>query len=423
MLDAKFIRENVDLVKEAVKNKNEKADIDEFLSLDDRRKEITTESQALKEKRNKVSDEIAKIKKSGGDASSTISEMREVSKKISDMDEELRAVEQRQRDVLLWIPNIPHESVPVGPDESFNVDVRSWGEKPSFDFAPAPHWELGEKLRLFDLAAASKIAGSGFLLFTGLGARLERALINFMIDMHCEKHGFTEISPPFTSSEEAMTGTGQIPKLREDMYKVEETNLYLIPTAEVPVTNIHRDEILNEDALPKKYVAYTPCFRKEAGAHGKDTRGLIRVHQFDKVEMVVTCRPEESWDMLEELTKYAEAVLQALELPYRVRTLATGDLSFAASKCYDLEVWSAGVDKWLEVSSCSNYTDFQARRCSIRYRGKEDKKAQFVHTLNGSGLALPRTVIALLENNQTEKGTVRIPKALQSYLGGIEEIA
>ncbi|MCK4656553.1 MAG: serine--tRNA ligase, partial [candidate division Zixibacteria bacterium] len=353
MLDARFIRENVDVVKEAIKNKNEKADVDRFLELDRMRKDLTTEAQKLKERKNKASEEIATTKKSGGDATAAITEMRDVSKSISDLDDEIRAVEDKLRQELLWMPNVPHESVPVGPDESYNVDIRSWGEKPQFDFTPAPQWELGEKLGLFDLARGAKVSGTGFLLFTGLGATLERALINFMIDLHRDKHGFTEVSPPFASTEESMAGTGQIPKLKDDMYRVEDANLYLIPTAEVPVTNIHRDEILIEADLPVKYVAYTPCFRREAGSHGKDTRGLMRVHQFDKVEMVILTQPEKSEDAHEELVTFAEAVLRALELPYRVRALATGDLSFAASKCYDLELYSAGVDKYLEVSSCS----------------------------------------------------------------------
>jgi seryl-tRNA synthetase len=422
MLDARFIRENVDVVKEAIKNKNEKADVDRYLELDRRRKDLTTEAQKLKERKNKTSEEIATTKKSGGNASTAIAEMREVSKSISDMDDEIRAVEDKLRQELMWMPNVPHESVPVGPDESHNVDVRSWGEKPQFDFTPAPHWELGEKLGLFDLARGAKVSGTGFLLFTGLGASLERALINFMIDLHRDKHGFTEVFPPFVSTEESMAGTGQIPKLKDDMYRVEDANLYLIPTAEVPVTNIHRDEILTEDDLPVKYVAYTPCFRREAGSHGKDTRGLMRVHQFDKVEMVMLTHPEKSEDAHEELVTFAEAVLRALELPYRVRVLATGDLSFAASKCYDLEVFSAGVDKYLEVSSCSHYTDFQARRINIRFKPQAGGKSRYVHTLNGSGLALPRTVIALIENFQTEKGTVKIPEALRPYFGGREEI-
>ena len=374
MLDAKFIRENSDIVKEAIRNKNEKADVDRFLELDRKRKELTTEAQLLKERRNKVTDKIAEKKKLGDDVSETIAEMREVSKRIANMDNEIRKVEEELRQLLLWIPNIPHESVPVGPDEDSNIEIRSWGEKPRFDFIPAPHWELGEKLGLFDLARGAKVSGTGFILYTGIGALLERALINFMIDLHREKHGFIEISPPFTATRDSMTGTGQIPKLEYDMYHIEETNLYLIPTAEVSVTNIHRDEILAEGDLPIKYVAYTPCFRKEAGAHGKDTRGLIRVHQFDKVEMVMFTHPEKSWDALEELVTFAEDILQALELPYRVKVLSTGDLSFAAAKCYDLEVYAAGVDKYLEVSSCSNYVDFQARRANIRFRSKDGGK-------------------------------------------------
>jgi seryl-tRNA synthetase len=422
MLDLKFIRENPDAVKIAIKNKNEKADVDHVLDLDRKRRDLTTEAQSLKEKRNKVSDDIAKLKRSGGDASAAIQEMRLVSDRVAGLDSELREVDEALQKELLWIPNIPHESVPVGPDETFNVDIRYWGDKPKFDFEPAPHWELGDKLGLFDLARGAKISGSGFLLFTGMGAKLERALINFMVDLHTSRHGFVELSPPFVVTEETMTGTGQIPKLRDDMYRIEDTNLYLIPTAEVPVTNTHRDETIPETRLPLKYVAYTPCFRKEAGAHGKDTRGLIRVHQFDKVEMVMFSHPERSWQAIEELVECAEAVLQALELPYRVRLLSTGDLSFSAAKCYDLEVFSAGVDKYLEVSSCSNFTDFQARRANIRFK-PEGGKSQYVHTLNGSGLALPRTVIAIIENYQTAKGTVRVPVALRSYLGGLDEIA
>jgi seryl-tRNA synthetase len=421
MLDLKFIRNNTETVRKAIVDKNEKADVDKLLELDRKRRDLITRVQELKEHKNKVSGEIGKVKKSGGDAGETISEMKLVSNQISEADAKIRQLDDEIRDQLLWLPNIPHESVPVGPDESYNVDVRSWGEKPKFDFEPAPHWELGEKLHMFDLPAGAKVSGSGFIVYTGLGARLERALINFMIDLHCTKHGFTEISPPFVADEQAMTGTGQIPKLRDDMYHIEKSGLYLIPTGEVPVTNIHRDEILSDDDLPKKYVAYTPCFRREAGAHGKDTRGLIRVHQFDKVEMVEFAHPDRSWDALEDLVTYAEAVLQALALPYRVRTLATGDLSFAASKCYDLEVYAAGVDKYLEVSSCSNFTDFQARRANIKFRPKGGK-AQFVHTLNGSGLALPRTVIAIMENNQTERGTIVVPSVLRPYFDGKDEI-
>lgn len=423
MLDPRFIRDNTELVKKAIADKNEKGDVDRFIELDSMRRQLTTEVQELKERRNKVSDQIAQVKKSGGDATNTIAEMREVSSRISEADNKIREVESELRDVLLWIPNIPHESVPVGPDESHNVTEREWGDKPSFDFQPAPHWELGEKLQMIDLPRGAKVSGSGFILLTGAGARLQRALINFMLDLHRDKHGFVEVWPPFAANEDAMTGTAQIPKLQDDMYKLEETNLFLIPTGEVPVTSIHREEILSEDQLPIKYVTYTPCFRKEAGAHGKDTRGLIRVHQFEKVEMVVICHPEKSWDMLEDLAGCAETVLKSLELPYRVRTLATGDLSFAAAKCYDLEVWSAGVDKYLEVSSCSNFADFQARRSNIRFKPSGGGKSQFVHTLNGSGLALPRTVIALMENNQTARGTIRIPEALRPYLSGVDEIS
>ena len=310
----------------------------------------------------------------------------------------------------------------MGQSEDDNLDYKSWGDLPKFDFKPAPHWELGEKLGLFDLPSAAKLSGSGFILFTGVGARLERALINYMLDVHTQKHGYKEVAPPFIVTRETMTGTGQLPKLAEDMYALEDDEGYLIPTAEVPVTNIHAGEILSADDLPKYFVAYTPCFRREAGAHGKDTRGLIRVHQFDKVELVKVVRPENSASELEKLLADAEFILQSLKLPYRIRILCTGDLSFAAAKCYDIEVYSAGVDKYLEVSSCSTYADFQARRMNLRFRPEEKAKPQFCHTLNGSGLALPRTVIAIIENYQTEKGTILVPEVLQAYLGGMNEI-
>ncbi len=423
MLDTNFIRENVDIVKQAIKNRNEKANVERVLELDRLLKNLKTEAQMLKEQRNRVTDEIARTKKSGRDATESIAEMREVSKRIGGLDGEIRSVENELRRELLRMPNVPHRSVPTGPDESFSIEVRSWGKKPEFDFTPAPHWELGEKLGLFDLPRGAKVCGTGFLLFTGTGARLERALIDFMLDIHSSKHGFVEVSPPFVSTEESMIGCGYIPKLKDSMYQIRGRSFYLTPTAEVPVTSIHRDEVLPESALPVKYVAYTPCFRREAGSHGKDTRGLIRVHQFDEVEMVMLTQPETSWDALEEIVSCAETVLQALELPYRVRIPATGDLPFAAAKCYELEVYSAGVEKYLEVSSCSNYEDFQARRMNIRYKPHEGGKSRLVHTLNGSGLTLPRTVIALLENFQTEGGSVRIPEALRPFLGGMKEIS
>jgi len=423
MLDLKFISENAELVRKAIANKNEKADIDKILELDSRRKAIILDVEKKKAERNKTSAEIAKMKKSGQDASEVIASMKKLGEDISALDERQRDVETELHNLLLTIPNIPDESVPVGETEDDNVEIKSWGEKPKFDFTPAPHWELGEKLGMFDLPAGAKLSGSGFILYTGLGARLERALINFMLDLHIHEHGFKEVFPPFLVSRQTMTGTGQLPKLEEDMYDLEKGEMFLIPTAEVPVTNIHAGEILNDEDLPKYYVAYTPCFRREAGAHGKDTRGLIRVHQFDKVALVKKVRQENSMDELESLLANAEKVLQLLNLPYRVRILCTADLSFAAAKCYDIEVYSAGVDKYLEVSSCSIYNDFQARRMNLRYRPQDGKKPLFCHTLNGSGLALPRTVIAILENYQTDRGTIIIPPVLRPYMDGMEELA
>jgi seryl-tRNA synthetase len=422
MLDLKFISENSELVKKSVTDKHETADIDGIIALDKARKRIIRDVEAKKAERNKATGEIAKLKKSGRDASEMIAAMKRVGQDIAELDGKLREVEENLNELLLTIPNIPDQSVPVGDTEDDNVEIKSWGEKPVFDFTPAPHWELGDKLGLFDLPAGAKLSGSGFILFTGVGARLERALINFMLDLHTAEHGFKEVAPPFVVTRKTMTGTGQLPKLEDDMYSIEEGEMFLIPTAEVPVTNILAGEIMKEEDLPLYYVAYTPCFRREAGAHGKDTRGLIRVHQFDKVELVKIVKQEDSADELESLLVNAEKVLQLLKLPYRVRILCTADLSFAAAKCYDIEVWAAGVDKYLEVSSCSSYNDFQARRMNLRYRPGDGGKPLYCHTLNGSGLALPRTVIAILENYQTDKGTVIVPEVLRPYMGGKEEI-
>jgi seryl-tRNA synthetase len=421
MLDIKYIRENPDRVKKACADKNDKADIDLLLGLDAKRRTLTTEAEALRARQNQASEEIARLKKSGGDASGAIDEMKTVARKVGEMTGLIREVEEQLQQALLRVPNIPHESVPVGPDEEHNVTVREWGHTPAFEFTPAPHWELGEKLDILDLPRGAKVAGSGYFVLKGAGAKLQRALISFMLDYHVEKYGFTEILPPFLARTAVMTGTGQLPKLAEDMYRLAEEELYLIPTAEVPVTNLHREEVLKENDLPIKYVAYTPCFRREAGAAGKDTRGILRVHQFDKVEMVKIVTPETSYAELESLVAQAEGILQLLNLPYRVRMLATGDLSFAAAKCYDLELWAAGVDKYLEVSSVSNFEDFQARRMNCRYRGA-DGKMHFPHTLNGSGLALPRLVVALMENYQTRNGDIIIPEALRPYMGGRERI-
>jgi len=421
MLDIKVIREDPERVKKACRDKNDKADIDAILELDEKRRSLLTEAESLRANQNKASEEIGKVKKAGGDAAEAIAAMKEVSKQVSEMTAQVREVEEELHQAMLRVPNIPHQSVPVGPDEEHNVTVREWGEMKKFDFEPAPHWELGEKMDIIDLPRGAKVTGSGFIVMKGVGSRLQRGLINMMLDYHVDKHGFTEVTVPYIARAESMTGTGQLPKLADDMYLIESDDLYLVPTAEVPVTNLHREEILDEADLPINYVAYTPCFRREAGAAGKDTRGILRVHQFDKVEMFKIVRPDTSYNELEALVKQAEGLLQLLNIPYRVRMLATGDLSFSAAKCYDIEIWAAGVEKYLEVSSVSNYEDFQARRMNCRYRG-EDKKPRFVHTLNGSGLALPRLVVALMENNQTEKGEIVIPEALRPYMNGMEKI-
>lgn len=422
MLDIKVIRDNPDLVKQACANKNDKADIDAILNLDNQRKTLLTEAESLRAEQNKASQEIAKVKKAGGDASDAIAEMKNVSAKVSELTAKVREVEDQLASAMLKVPNIPDEDVPIGPDEEHNVTVREWGEKPSFDFKPAPHWELGEKLNILDLPRGAAVSGSGFYILRGQGAKLERALISFMIDFHVREYNFVEIAPPFVCRSASMQGTGQLPKLEEDMYKLDGEDLYLIPTGEVPVTNLHREEIMSAEELPKYYCCFTPCFRREAGAAGKDTRGILRVHQFNKVEMVKIVKPETSDDEHEALVLQAEKLLQMLNIPYRVRLLATGDLSFAAAKCFDIEIWSAGVENYLEVSSVSNFRDFQARRMNCRYRD-ENKKVQFVHTLNGSGLALPRLMIALLENNQTESGEVVIPEVLRPYLGGLDKLS
>lgn len=416
MLDLHFIREHPDQVRKALRDRGDKTDLDQLLTFDKKRRSIIQEADALKAERNRVSDEIAQWKKAGKDILDKINAMREVSEKIKALDDFLREIEKEIHSILIRIPNIPHASVPVG-DASANRVIREWGEKPSFDFTPKAHWDIGPSLGIIDFERASLLSGSNFVVFKGPGAKLVRGLINFMLDLHVNKHGYTEVWVPAVVKREMMFGTGQLPKLEEDMYSLEKDDLFLIPTAEVPVTNLHREEILNGDALPIYYTAYTPCFRREAGSYGADTRGLIRVHQFDKVEMVKFVLPETSYEELERLLQNAEEVLQLLEIPYRVVCLATGDLSFSAAKCYDIEAWAPGIGRWLEVSSCSNFEDFQARRMNIRFRRKKGEKPEFVHTLNGSGLALPRTLIALLENFQTDEGTVVIPEALRPYVG------
>jgi seryl-tRNA synthetase len=422
MLDLKFIRENREKVEKAIQNKGENADLDLLFERDEVRRRLLKEAEELKRVRNQTSEEIAQLKKDKKDASKLMAEMKEVSHRISELDSELRQVGAELEQILLTVPNIPHPSVPIGAGEEDNVVIREWGELPHLDFTPRPHWELGEMLNILDLARAVKLAGSGFVMTVGQGALLERALVNFMLDVHTQKHGYREVLPPVLSGRASMVSTGQLPKLEYDMYVVEKDDLFLIPTAEVPLTNLHRDEVLKAEDLPLYYTAYTPCFRRESGSYGKDTRGLMRVHEFNKVELVKVVKPQSSYQELESLVEDAEEILQLLGLPYRVRVLCTGDLSFAASKCYDLEVYAAGVDKYLEVSSCSNFEDFQARRANIRCRPLPKAKPEFVHTLNGSGVALPRTLIAVIENFQTEKGTIIVPEVLRPYMGNLEEI-
>ncbi len=421
MLPIGFIRENADAVKRAAKVKGEPVDIDALLEVDAKRRKLLGEVERLRSEKNEASKEVGRLKKEGGDATDIIAKMQEVGDKIKGAEGELKEVDQKLDALLITVPNIPADDVPEGDDETANELVKEVGEKKTFSFKPRPHWEIGEDLGILDFGVASKLSGSGFAFFRGQGARLERALYNFMLDLHTKKHGYLEVFPPFLVNRECMTGTGQLPKLEEDMYKISEDDLFLIPTAEVPVTNIHRDETLEEKDLPKYYCAYTACFRREAGSYGKETKGLMRVHQFDKVEMVKFVHPDTSWDELEKLLADAEDVVQALELSYRVVKLCTGDLSFAGAKCYDIEAYAPGADKYLEISSCSNFTDFQARRCNIRFK-TSGKKTAFVHTLNGSGVALARTVIALLETHQREDGSVGIPEALRPYMDGADAI-
>ncbi|MCI0693555.1 serine--tRNA ligase [candidate division KSB1 bacterium] len=417
MLDLKFIRENFAKVEEGARKKGAAIDLSPFPILEEKRRELLKQAEELKALRNRVSEEIGQAKKKGGDASVKIAEMKAAGERIKALDDELKAVEDQLYQLQIRIPNLPHESVPVGKSAEDNVVVKSWGEILKFEYAPKPHWELNEKLGIIDFEGGAKIAGSFFVNFKGKGAKLARALINFMLDLHVEKHGYTEVFPPIIVNRQAMFGTGQLPKLEEDMYRIEADDLFLIPTAEVPVTNLLASETLRGEDLPIYYTAYTPCFRREAGAYGKDTKGLMRLHQFDKVEMVKFTEPETSYDEHEKLLQNAEEVLQLLGLPYRVLLLCSGDMSFAAAKCYDLEVWAPGVKKWLEVSSCSNFEDFQARRANIRFRPEGGGKLEYVHTLNASGLALPRTIIGIMENYQTDEGTVVVPEVLRKYMG------
>ncbi len=422
MLDLKFVRENPELVRQAMHLKGEEGDLDGLLAQDNNRRRLLKEVEELKQIRNRVSKEIGQSGGKSEAAENKKTEMREVSAKIKDLDEQLRQLDNNIEQLLLNLPNLPDSVVPQGSDEADNVEVRVWGKQPEFDFEPLPHWDIGTNLDIIDFPRAGKITGSRFALYYGAGARLERSLFNFMLDLHTTEHGYREVFPPFLVNEASMTGTGQLPKFAEDAFRVKGTDLYLIPTAEVPVTNLHRDEILEDDQLPLYYCAYSACFRAEAGAHGRDTRGLIRQHQFNKVELVKFVRPNDSMDELESLTRDAEKVLQLLELPYRVMLMCSGDLGFAPAKKYDLEVWLAAAGTYREISSCSNFTDFQARRAGIRYRPESGKKAQFVHTLNGSGVAIGRTVAAILENYQQKDGSVIIPKVLRPYFNGQEII-
>jgi len=417
MLDLKIIRDNPSFITESISLKGDKTDIGSIVEYDRRRRNILEEVESLRALRNKVSEEISISKKNGEDTEDKITEMRELSQKIKAVEVSLRETESHLNEEMLRIPNIPHESVPKGKDSSDNKFVREWMEKPKYEFELKDHLELGEALGLLDFKRASKLSGSGFPLYMGSGAKLERSLINFMLDVQTEENGYKEVFPPFLVSRESALTTGQLPKFEDDMYKISLEDLFLIPTAEVPVTNIHRDEILSAEELPISYAAYSACFRREAGSYGKDTHGFLRVHQFNKVELVKFCEPENSYEELEKIVSNAEEILKRLELHYRVVELSTGDLSFAAAKCYDIEVWAPGEEKYLEVSSCSNFEAFQARRGNIRYR-KSDGKIDFVHTLNGSGLATSRLMVALLETHQTEEGTVHLPEALIPYFGG-----
>ena len=427
MLDIKFIRENTELVKKNLKNRNMKPGIiDELIKLDEQRRRLLTETEQLKAQKNKESEQIAKLKAQKKHTKAKISKMKAVSQKIKKIDSKVEDVRQKWSKILLTIPNITDSSIPVGKDAGANKIVKEWGKIPEFDYKLKDHTEIAQNLKIMDFPRATKLTSSGFALFLGDGAKLVRALMNFMIDLHIKKHGYKEVWTPVLVNRDSMTGTGQLPKLEDDMYKLSEDDLFLIPTAEVPVTNIHRNDILNEDDLPLYYTAYTPCFRREAGSYGKDTKGLSRVHQFDKVEMVKFVKPQDSKTELESLLANAEEVLQLLNIPYRVALLSTGDISFAANKCYDIEIWAAGSRKWLEVSSCSNFTDFQARRANIKYKPKAEgrkQKTEYVHTLNGSGVAFARLIISLLENYQQQDGSVLIPEALRPYMDGQTVIA
>ena len=422
MLEAKYIRDHLEEVRGRLAQRGGAIDFDRFVALDSDRRKTIQEWERLRALQKKVSDEVSLKKRKGEDAADLISEMKKVAQELKALDGVVEEKEKALQDFLLTVPNVPHPSVPVGKDSVDNMEVRRWGEIPTFSFEPKPHWDLGEDLGILDFKTGAKIAGARFTLYLGPGARLERALINFMLDLHTREHGYREVLPPFMVNRVTMTGTGQLPKFEEELFKVEGTDYFLIPTAEVPVTNIHQDEVLEEASLPLYYTAYTPCFRKEAGSYGKDTRGLIRQHQFNKVELVKFSKPENSYEELEKLLDNAEEVLRRLGLPFRVVNLCTGDLGFSSSKTYDIEVWLPGQNTFKEISSCSNFEDFQARRAKIRYRVAGKSKTEYVHTLNGSGLAVGRTLVAILENYQQADGTVLIPVALRPYMDGMEKI-
>jgi seryl-tRNA synthetase len=422
MLDIKYLRQNIDSVVGKMRERGQVMNLEHFITLDVKRRDLIQAVEGLRSERNTVSKQVGEKKKNKEDAGELITLMSSVSDRIREFDETLKQTDQVIQTILMTIPNIPHESVVCGKCAEDNPVVRTWGERAVFSFTPRPHWEIGEKLGILDFARGAKITGARFTLYRGLGARLERAIINFMLDLHTREHGYTEVLTPFMVNRESMTGTGQLPKFEEDLFRIDKTDYYLIPTAEVPVTNIHRDEILCENELPVCYVAYSPCFRAEAGSYGKDTRGLIRQHQFNKVELVKFTKPENSYEELEKLTLNAEEILKKLQLPYRVVSLCSADLGFSSAKTYDLETWLPGQDTYREISSCSNFEEFQARRASIRFRREESGKVEFVHTMNGSGLAVGRTLVAILENYQQEDGSVVIPSVLRPYMGGVDRI-
>lgn len=417
MLDMKFVRENPELVMDAMRKRNANVNLDEFLELEKKRRELTLQVEALKSQRNAASQEIGKMKKAGENADAQMAEVRALGDKIAEDDKELKDIEARLKEILMTITNMPAADTPVGSSDADNPVVRTWREPAKFAFEPQAHWDIGEKLNILDVERAGKVSGARFTFYRGLGSRLERSVINFFLDIHTGENGYTEFFPPFIVNKDSMQGTGQLPKFAEDMFKLEGLDYYLIPTAEVPITNLHRDEILSGDDLPLYYTAYSACFRAEAGSAGRDTRGLIRQHQFNKVELVKFTKPEDSWDELEKLTANAEKVLQLLELPYRIVRLCTGDIGFSSAATYDLEVWLPAANCYREISSCSNFLDFQARRANIRFRRDTKSKPEFVHTLNGSGVAVGRTVAAILENYQQADGSVIVPKVLRPYMG------